>query len=120
MTAPPARAATTLLLGSLLLTLGACSSHSARKIPPTLVPYRSVAAALRARLDQQQLSYRWVACTTMNLSFRGRRVSRCNVNFGAPHIVPYCAVLVDGKLITDHENQAVSCGSRTNADEQDK
>jgi hypothetical protein len=87
--------------------------------PATATPhYRSVEAALRARLSSQYLSYRWVVCTTMHQRFKGIRVSRCNVSFGDPHIQPYCAVLVSGALVTDVENPGVDCGPRVRASEQ--
>jgi hypothetical protein len=54
----------------------------------------------------------------MRRRFRGAQVSRCNVNFGDPHIVPYCVVLVGETLVTDRENRAIDCGSRVKADEQ--
>jgi hypothetical protein len=82
------------------------------------VRYGNVKVALEARLNAQYLSYRWVVCTRMSQRFHAVRVSRCNVNFGDPHIVPYCAVLVKGALVTDQENQAVDCGARNKADEQ--
>jgi hypothetical protein len=54
----------------------------------------------------------------MHRRFDGREISRCNVDFGDPHVVPYCAVLIGGRLITDRENPALDCGSRVRADEQ--
>ena len=80
--------------------------------------FRNVQAALRAKLDRQHLSYQWVVCTAMHRRFDGREISRCNVDFGDPHVVPYCAVLVGGTLITDRENPKLNCGSRVRADEQ--
>lgn len=84
------------------------------------VRYASVTTALEARLRQRYLSYRWVVCVPMaHHTYKGRRLSRCNVDFGEPHIVPYCAVLLDGTLITDHENRALDCGARVRAEEAD-
>jgi hypothetical protein len=56
----------------------------------------------------------------MQRHYAGRRLYRCNVNFGDPHILPYCAVLVGGKLLTDHENAHLNCGARVQADERDE
>jgi hypothetical protein len=53
----------------------------------------------------------------MHKRFAGAEMSRCNVDFGDPHVVPYCAVLVRGTLIADRENPALDCGSRVKADE---
>jgi hypothetical protein len=104
----------------LLLAVRAYNADAGGRSAPATTHYRTVEAALRARLSHQYLAYRWVKCTTMPQRFKGIQVSRCNVNFGDPHIVPYCAVLVGGLLITDRENQAVDCGSRVTADEQGK
>jgi hypothetical protein len=32
------------------------------------------------------------------------------VNFGEPHIVQYCGVLVDRRLVTDHDDARIPCG----------
>ena len=80
--------------------------------------YTRVADALRARLRGQGLSYRWVVCTATSHRYAGRPLTRCNVNFGDPHVVPYCALLVGGHLLTDHENKRISCGSRLRGEEQ--
>ena len=59
---------------------------------------------LGRRLASQHLSYRWVVCV------RERGVFRCNVNFGDPHIVRYCAVVRAGRLVTDREDGRLHCG----------
>jgi len=76
-----------------------------------------VEAALRQRLNGDGLSYQWVRCVQMSGTFQGQKVSRCNVNFGDPHVEPYCAVLVGGTLVTDHENRRLDCGQRARRDE---
>jgi hypothetical protein len=58
---------------------------------------------LRARLDARHLSYRWVVCSPE------RGVFRCNVDFGDPHIVRYCAVVRGGRLVTDREDARLTC-----------
>lgn len=78
--------------------------------PPPIV--RTVREALIGRLERQGLSFRWVACFPDGHRFRGQRVVRCRVNFGDPHVVQYCAVLHRGRLLTDHENRAIRCGTR--------
>jgi hypothetical protein len=103
---------------SLVVSVMAYRAYAGSRPAPAMPHYRTVEAALRARLSSQYLSYRWVVCTTMHQRFKGIRVSRCNVNFGDPHIQPYCAVLVGGALITDVENPGVDCGPRVRASEQ--
>jgi hypothetical protein len=61
---------------------------------------------LRGRLDARHLSYRWVRCV------RERSAFRCNVDFGDPHIVQYCALVRGGRLVTDHEDERIRCGRR--------
>ena len=69
-----------------------------------------VKTALEARLVDKQLSFEWVYCLRTRLEFEGRDIVRCNVNFGEPHIVIYCAVLENGELITNRERPAIRCG----------
>lgn len=67
-------------------------------------------AALEARLLDRKLSYRWVVCVRTKASFAGSSIFRCNVNFGEPHIVRYCATLDDGELVTNREEPEMRCG----------
>jgi hypothetical protein len=43
-------------------------------------------------------------------TYRSLRVTSCKVNFGDPHIVRYCVVMIAGRLVTDHERRAIRCG----------
>jgi hypothetical protein len=61
-------------------------------------------------LDAKLLSYRWVACVHTGRSFQGTAITRCNVNFGDPHIEAYCIVLKEGRLYSDHQDPAIPCG----------
>jgi hypothetical protein len=36
-------------------------------------------------------------------------VVRCNVNYGDPHVVAYCSVLRDGRLVTSAEDKSIPC-----------
>ena len=65
--------------------------------------------ALRDRLEERALSVRSVSCIDSGLRYEGARVFRCNINFGDPHVVPYCAALVDGSLATDREHADMRC-----------
>lgn len=67
-------------------------------------PARVAESLLRARLDARSLSYRWVRCV------EERGVFRCNVNFGEPHVVRYCAVVRGGRLVTDRDDRRIRCG----------
>ena len=103
------RGALLLALASLLILAGCGSSDSA----PVTADRASVKAALEARLLSRNLSYRWVYCLRTTRTFAGEAVFRCNVNFGEPHIVRYCATLEDGELVTNREQPALRCGRRT-------
>ena len=70
----------------------------------------AVKEALEARLAAKSLSFEWVVCVRTERSFEGRSIFRCNVNFGEPHIVRYCATLKGGTLVTNREEPAMRCG----------
>jgi hypothetical protein len=95
-----------LALASLLL-LPACGGSHATSDSATVAAVR---AALQARLLERKLSYRWVACVRTNRSFAGSPIFRCNVNFGEPHIVRYCAMLEGGQFVTNREQPEMRCG----------
>lgn len=67
-------------------------------------------AAVVARLHVQNLDFHWVICVPTSHRFRNVRVVRCNVDFGEPHIVAYCSVLDNGRLLTAQEDPAIPCG----------
>ena len=69
-----------------------------------------VKEALEARLVGKKLSFEWIYCLPTRHSYEDRTIFRCNVNFGEPHIVIYCAVLDDGGLVTNREQPAIRCG----------
>ena len=90
----------------LAVVLAGCGSTAA---PADANPVSEVREALVARLDAKHLDYRWVVCLRNGRAFRGRQIVRCNVNFGDPHIEAYCAVLLGGRLRTNHEEPAIPC-----------
>jgi len=101
------RCSALLLALALLLLLAACgSSHTTSASAKAA----SVRAALEARLLGKQLSYRWVVCVRTKRSFAGSPIFRCNVNFGEPHIVRYCATLEAGQFVTNREQPEMRCG----------
>ena len=96
-----------LLALALLLLPAACrSSHTTSASAEAA----EVRAALEARLLGKKLSYRWVVCVRTKRSFAGSAIFRCNVNFGEPHIVRYCATLTDGRFVTNREQPEMRCG----------
>jgi hypothetical protein len=102
--------------GALLLALAvlplvvACGSSDATS---TSAKPDEVRAALEARLLGKKLSYRWVVCLRTRRSFAGSPIFRCNVNFGEPHIVRYCATLEAGRFVTNREQPEMRCGRDT-------
>lgn len=89
-----------------------------RRLAPLLLVVGAVAAcggstsvdeALRERLEGLKLSVRSINCVDSGLEYAGEPVSRCQVNFGDPHLVPYCAALLDGDITTDREAPDMRC-----------
>ena len=93
-----------LLAAAIALVAGCGDNENAATTPS------EVKTALEARLAGKNVSFEWVYCLRTTLEFEGRDIVRCNVNFGEPHIVIYCAVLEDGSLITNRERPAIRCG----------
>ena len=96
-----------LLALALPFPLTACGGSHASSVSPKPAAVR---AALEDRLLGKKLSYRWVVCVRTKRSFGGSPIFRCNVNFGEPHIVRYCATLEDGQFVTNREQPAMRCG----------
>jgi hypothetical protein len=97
---------------ALALFLSGCGRSETTSAPPTA---REIRDALESRLLDRNLSFRWVVCVPTRASFAGSTIFRCNVNFGEPHIVRYCATLEGGHLITDREEPAMRCGRDVSA-----
>ena len=96
-----------LLAPAVLVLVGACGGSQTTSVD---VKPAMVRAALEERLLGRKLSYRWVVCVRTKRSFAGSPIFRCNVNFGEPHIVRYCATLDDGQLVTNREEPEIRCG----------
>ncbi len=94
-------------LGLALLALAGCGGPEATSASATA---REVRAALEKRLVERKLTFRWVVCVRTGRSFARTSIFRCNVNFGAPHIVRYCATLDAGQLTTNREEPEMRCG----------
>ena len=101
------RCSALLLALALLLLLAACRSPNTTSASAEAAEVR---AALEARLLGKKLSYRWVVCVRTKRSFAGSAIFRCNVNFGEPHIVRYCATLEAGHFATNREQPEMRCG----------
>ncbi len=90
-----------------LLAVGCGSGAVKQASQPSLA---TVKRAFVAKLKQEALTYRWVACVPNGRHYKGMRIVRCNVNFGMdPHVEAYCTVFDNGKLVTNHENKAIPC-----------
>jgi len=101
------RCSALLLALALLLLVAACGgSHTTSDSAKAA----AVRTALQARLLEKKLSYRWVVCVRTKRSFTGSPIFRCNVNFGEPHIVRYCATLEAGQFVTNREQPEMRCG----------
>ena len=96
-----------LLALAVLLLVVACGSSNSTSAD---AKSDDVKAALEARLLGKKLSYRWVVCLHTKRTFAGRPIFRCNVNFGEPHIVRYCATLEAGQFVTNQEQPKMRCG----------
>ena len=103
------RCSALLLALAVLVLLAACSSSHTTSVNAKAAAVR---AALEGRLLGKKLSYRWVACVPTKRSFAGSPVFRCNVDFGEPHIVRYCATLEDGQFVTNREQPEMRCGRK--------
>jgi hypothetical protein len=87
----------------------ACSSVAASLPAGHRADVPAVRRALVARLHARHLTFRWVACVANGRSYRGQPIVRCNVNFGDPHIVAYCSVLLQGRLVTQLDDRRLPC-----------
>ena len=93
------------MVAALALAAG-CGSSEKTAAPATPAAVRE---ALESRLHARQLSFEWVYCLRTPRVFGGNRVFRCNVNFGEPHIVRYCATLEGEELVTNREQPEMRC-----------
>ncbi|MCL4289445.1 MAG: hypothetical protein KJ051_04150 [Thermoleophilia bacterium] len=90
-----------LLAAALLAVVAACGGHADTP--------GAAAAALRERLEARDLSIRSIACLDSGLELEGATSYRCTVNFGDPHLVPYCIALLDSGAATDRERPGLRC-----------
>jgi hypothetical protein len=79
-------------------------------VPGISDPVQAADKTLSLELRNQNLSVQDVACIKNGRAYHGHPVIRCNVNFGDPHIVAYCTVILAGRLVTSHQDPAIPCG----------
>ena len=72
-------------------------------------PVRAADRTLSLELRSQDLSVQDVACVRNGRAYDGQPVIRCNVNFGDPHVVAYCSVILAGRLVTSHQDPSIPC-----------
>ena len=72
-------------------------------------PVQAADRTLSLELRAQNLSVQDVACIRNGRAYHGHPVIRCNVNFGDPHVVAYCSVIVAGRLVTSHQDPSIPC-----------
>ena len=72
-------------------------------------PVQAADRTLRLELRSQHLSVQDVVCIRNGRAYRGHPIIRCNVNFGDPHVVAYCSVILAGRLVTSHQDPSIPC-----------
>jgi hypothetical protein len=72
-------------------------------------PIQAADKTLSLELRSEHLSVQYVACVRNGRAYHGHPVIRCNVNFGDPHVVAYCSVILAGRLVTSHQDPSIPC-----------
>ena len=98
-------------VGLATLVLGLCGTGQAASRRHTPADAR---LALGARLHGKLLSYHWIGCFDTPYRDGHRRVFRCKVNFGEPHIVGYCLVFRGEQALTNIELPSLRCRRERN------
>ena len=98
--------------GAFAITDHASPGHSQLGVPLVAGigdPVRAADRTLSLELRSEHLSVQYVACVRNGRAYRGHQVIRCNVNFGDPHVVAYCSVILAGRLVTSHQDPSIPC-----------
>lgn len=112
------RAWLALLAAALLATalLGYAEYGTAGRHPPGVAlvagirnPLKAASRTLSRELRSEHLSFQYVVCIKNGRAYRGHPVIRCNVNFGDPHVVAYCSVILAGRLVTTQQDPSIPC-----------
>ena len=72
-------------------------------------PIRAADRTLSLELRSEHLSFQYVACIRNGRAYYGHPIIRCNVNFGDPHVVAYCSVILAGRLVTSQQDPRIPC-----------
>jgi hypothetical protein len=72
-------------------------------------PLQAAKKTLSIELRSQHLSVQYVVCIRNGRSYRGHPIIRCNVNFGDPHVVAYCSVILANRLVTSQQDPLIPC-----------
>ena len=72
-------------------------------------PVQAAHRTLSLELRSEHLSVQYVACVKNGRAYHGHPVIRCNVNFGDPHVVAYCSVILADRLVTSHQDPSIPC-----------
>ena len=114
------RAWLALLGASLLAAAAGVFAHADRASPVRPQPGVALLAGIRdpiqaadrtlsLELRSENLSVQYVDCVRNGRAYQGHPVIRCNVNFGDPHVVAYCSVIVADRLVTSHQDPSIPC-----------
>ena len=106
-----------MLLGAALLAaavagvfaLTSRSQPGVALVPGISDPVQAADRTLSQELRAQNLSVQNVACIKNGRAYHGHPVIRCNVNFGDPHVVAYCSVILADRLVTSHQDPSIPC-----------
>ena len=72
-------------------------------------PVQAADRTLSLELRSQHLSFQYVACIRNGRTYQGHQIIRCDVNFGDPHVVAYCSVILAGRLVTNQQDPSIPC-----------
>ena len=72
-------------------------------------PVRAASRTLRQELSSEHLNVQYVDCIRNGRSYHGHPIIRCNVNFGDPHVVAYCSVILVHRLVTSQQDPSIPC-----------
>jgi hypothetical protein len=101
-----------LLAGIVAHAEWARSSHPRLGVPliaDARSPIQAATVTLRGELGSEHLSVQDVVCIRNGRVYQGHPIIRCNVNFGDPHVVAYCSVILAGRLVTNQQDPAIPC-----------
>jgi hypothetical protein len=114
---------TLLALSALLLAAGvaayldqvgpASSPAGVALVAGTRNPAQAAERTLSLELRSEHLSFHAVTCIENGRIYRRHPIIRCNVDFGDPHVVAYCSVILARRLVTNYQNPSIPCAPDT-------